>query len=867
MKTHFIYLFSSLALLLLVESCMKTSITNEKLNLTDNWKIQQSSKVSKTGKELTSSDFSSQDWYPAKIPATVMGILYDNGLYPNIMNGLNMKEIDRTPFDSSWWFLNEFDLPALQSGQQVSLEFKGLGYRANIWLNGELIANSDEVFGPFRQFMFNITPYIKEKNCLAVEIFRAQAGDPNIGFVDWNPRPADESMGIFREVFVHISGDVKMENTAVKSKVNTETLKEAWLTVETQLTNYSAKTIKGKLKGKIEDVVFTYPVELAANETKVVTITSDDVADLQIENPRLWWCNNLGNPEMYTLDLEFECGNNLSDKETVRFGIRELKDYFTEDNFRGFILNGQNVLIKSAGWTDDIFLRDTDESNEIQVKYVKDMNLNSIRFENIWGKSHNIYNLCDEYGLLALVGWSCQWEWDSYLGSPTDNYGGIITEEQMDVVAKSFHDQILWLRNHPSIIAWYVGSDMIPRPALEKRYMEILDKLDDRPYVASAARDKSEITGPTGMKMAGPYEYVGPNYWYEDRKYGGAYGFNTETGIGSQLPVIESIKKFIPEDKLWPVGEYWDFHCTTSTTEMNSMRILNKVMNEKYGEAKSLEEYVRKGHVIDYEGTRAMFEAFRCHIPNTTGIVQWMLNSAWPSIYWQVYDYYLIPTAGYYGVKKANQPQQLIYNYAENSVYAVNENIHETLTGKAIVKIYALNSKILFEKEVDLNVPVNTAASILELPIINENVFLALEIQKDDKGIVDNFYWLSSDKDIFDWDKTYWVNTPTLKYANQKALNNLSTAKLDVSMKLAEPGEYTVELKNETNQMAFFIQLLIKDESGEILFPVEWSDNYVSVLPNGNKILKFKACPELLKDKKLSMQISAWNVESMILEI
>ena len=114
----------------------------------------------------------------------------------------------------------------------------------------------------------DITKIVREKNILAVEVFRAQPGEPNIGFVEWNPRPADESMGIFREVRVVMNEEVSMENSAVHSKVNTETLDEAWLTVETQLTNESEQAVKGQLIGTLEGKTFSIPVSLAAGESK-----------------------------------------------------------------------------------------------------------------------------------------------------------------------------------------------------------------------------------------------------------------------------------------------------------------------------------------------------------------------------------------------------------------------------------------------------------------------------------------------------------------------------------------------------------------------------------------------------------------------
>ncbi|MEG2573278.1 MAG: glycoside hydrolase family 2, partial [Bacteroides sp.] len=703
-----------------------------KLLLSNGWKVQSSAQ---TG---------TKECYDASIPATVMGVLTANGRYNNVLEGINYKQIDKSIFNDSWWFRKEFELPKLEKGKQASLLFDGLSYRANIWLNGKLIASKDSVFGPFRQFSFDITPYIKTKNRLAVEVFKANPGEPNIGFVDWNPRPVDESMGIFREVSVKVTGEVEMKQTRVYSKVNTNTLDEAWLSIETRLHNQSNRTIVGKLVGKIENLSFSVPVSLNAGEKRTISITPEQVEQLHFLKPRLWWCNQLGEPEMYELNLAFESNNNVSDNEKIPFGIREIKDYFTPKGARGFMLNGKKVLVRSAGWTDDIFLRDSPERNKQQVMYVKDMNLNSIRFENIWGTSQNIYDLCDQHGLMALVGWSCHWEYIDYLGSPCDEFGGIRKEEDIKLIVQSFKDQVCWLRNHPSIIAWFAGSDMIPRPEMEKKYLAILKECDDRPYIAAAKSLTSEISGQTGVKMNGPYEYVGPNYWYIDHQVGGAFGFNTETGIGAQLPVIESIKKIIPKDKLWPLNEVWNYHCTVSSTAMNSLGVLTETINKKYGEAKNLEDYLKKADLVNYEGTKAMFEAFRVNAPLTTGIVQWMLNSAWPSFYWQLYDYYLIPTAAYYSVKKANEPQQLMYNYKDNGIYATNAT-SENKKLKAVVSLFNLKSEIIHKEAFDLTIKASESTKVLQLKEVKENCFLSLQLS-DANGtlLTDNFYCLSA---------------------------------------------------------------------------------------------------------------------------
>lgn len=844
-------------------SCGQRELPAGDILLSDGWKVQSSAKVSSSGQDISSAQIEAGEWYDAVVPSTVMGTLTRNGIYTDVLEGDNYKNIDKTLFDTTWWYRREFVMPPLAAGQHAALMFDGISYAANIWLNGKLIAARDSVHGTFCRHKLDITAAVGEKNILAIEVFRAQPGEPNIGFVDWNPRPADESMGIFREVRVLTNGEVSMDNVAVHSKVNTNTLDEAWLTVETRLTNESGQTVEGQLTGTLEGNTFNIPVSLAAGETKVVKVSSEETGILHLQNPRLWWCHNMGKPEMYSMDLTFDVDGKTSDKEIVSFGVREIKEYFTDEGYRGFLLNGKKVLLRSAGWTDDIFLRDTPATNEIQVQYVRDMNLNSIRFENIWGTSQNIYDLCDRYGLMALVGWSCHWEWEIYLGSPCDEFGGIKSEKDMDLIARSLGDQVLWLRNHPSIIGWFVGSDMLPRPELEKRYMACLSQIDNRPYIGAAKALTSKITGPTGMKMVGPYDYVAPNYWYSAEAPGGAFGFNTETGIGAQLPVIESIKRMLPADKLWPVGKEWDERCTVSDAAMNTLDVLKKTITARYGEAKDLNDFLRKADWLNYEGTRTMFEAFRVNIPRATGIVQWMLNSAWPSMYWQLYDYYLIPTAAYYSVKKSNMPQQLIYNYDKNAVYAVNEGAERIkLQGK--LAMYGLDGKLLDQQKSGLEVAPYTVVKAFDVPQAKDNAFLYLELN-DEAGahITDNYYWLSALPDVNDWAKSDWIRTPVKASADFTRLADMAQANCTIEATVKQEGSDNVveiSLVNSSPVPAFFIRFSLKNDKGELLYPVFWSDNYLSLPPGGMRTLTCTVPPSVAPAQSVTLAATGWNV-------
>lgn len=859
MKFNFINFLTVAAL---AAGCTEAVVSQDTdFTITDGWKIQSSEIVGLDGEALSTKGAGEAAWYETTVPSTVLGTLTEHGLYADAFIGTNYdKVIDRDDFKEPWWYINEFAVPALKDGQRICLDFEGICYSAEVWLNGTLVASREDMTGPYRQFNFDVTDLIKENNLMAVKLFRAEDGDFNIGFVDWNPRAADESMGIFRPIWVRYSDAVSLYNTAVKTKVDTKTLKRAWLTVETTLKNASDTPVEGELTYTMEGKTYRHPVTVGAGEEKVITVGSDDAAMFDVKNPRLWWCHNLGNPEMYAMEVSFNVNGKQSDSENVDFGIREIDTYMTEEGHRGFLLNGKKVLIKGAGWTDDIFLRNPDERNEIELDYVKDMNMNTVRFENVWGTSQNVYDLCDKKGLLALVGWSCFWEWEVYSRTPNDKYGCIKEEDDMEMIAQSWRDQILWLRNHPSIIAWYSGSDMLPRPALEQKYLDILEEIDERPYVGAAKALVSELTGPTGMKMVGPYDYEAPAYWYSKEAPGGSFGFNTETGIGAQMPMKESIMKMIPADKLWPLGKEYDYHCTTAGEAMHSLDVLKEVAEKRYGPSENLDEFLLKAHHLDYDGTRAMFEGFRASVPRSTGLIQWMLNSAWPSLYWQMYDWYLVPTAGYYSVKKACEPQQLVYNYVDKHIYAVNDEA-ECFDLTAHAEIYNLSGELTTKAQCDAHMHAGTSTKLFEIPQCEEVSFMFLTL-KDSKGneVATNTYCLSPVDDIHDWDNYNWIRIRLKQHADYKALNDLKSAGIEAHVE-RDGDTVKVTLTNNSEVVAFFVRMALKDAAGELVTPAFWSDNFISLRPDETRTYTCKA------EGGSNVEISGWNVEKSTLTL
>ena len=459
-----------------------------------NWKLISSIDITMDGCKLSTNNIDTNSWHKTEVPSTILGSLVKNGVYKDPYLGTNLKKIPTEQFKTPWWYRTEFEISENQIKKIVLLALDGINYRANIWLNGKLVADENVVYGAYRRFQFNISPHLQiGKNVLAIELIPPKPGDFSIGFVDWNPNPPDNNFGIFRDVYLKFTNGVSIEYPFVESKIKNR-FDVAELTVSAEIVNHTDHTFRGTLKGSIENIEFEFVVELLPNENKSVKLSSDEFKQLVIENPKLWWPNNLGNPNLYELKLDLIAEDEILDNSISKFGIRQIEDYINAGGHRGYQINGHEILIKGAGWTDDLLLQDTHDSLRAQIEYVKHMNLNCIRLEGFWGKDQKIYDLCDEYGILIMVGWSCHWEHEQYLGKPIDlRYGGVIELDEIDLVAKSWEDQLLWLRHHPSIFVWTVGSDMVPHPDLERRYVEIFSKYDSsRPYLNSTGGVGSE---------------------------------------------------------------------------------------------------------------------------------------------------------------------------------------------------------------------------------------------------------------------------------------------------------------------------------------------------------------------------------------
>jgi exo-1,4-beta-D-glucosaminidase len=397
------------------------------------------------------------------------------------------------------------------------------------------------------------------------------------------------------------------------------------------------------------------------------------------------------------------------------------------------------------------------------------------------------------------------------------------------------------------------------------------------PVVSSATAKTTSVTGESGVKMTGPYEYIAPAYWLQDTPSaqpphqcnpggcGGSYGFNTETSMGPAVPPIESIRAMVGKDHLWPINDTWNYHAGGGV--FKDIHVFSDALNARYGTPDTVEDYATKSQLQTYEGIRAMYEGYSRNKYASTGVIQWMLNNAWPSMIWHLYDFYLRPGGGYFGAKKAMEPLHPVYGYDDQSISIVSSQYEDAKGLKLTTKILNLDMTEKFSQESTLDVPADGVNKVLTLPSVDglsPTYFVLLRLEDAQSKLVgSNFYWVSSKPETMDWEKSNWYTTPTASYADFAALSQLPRVKLKITESTQREGADAitrVRLENPSESLAFFVRLKVNKGKEEIL-PVLWQDNYISLMPGEQREIAATYRASELGGAKPVIEVSGWNVE------
>lgn len=845
----------------------------ERVEISDNWTLSPAETIAADGDTVSTPKYDNAAWYQVRrMPATVLEILRENGVYRDLYAGKNLR--DRVPQDlylRDWWYRTQFTAPA--GRQTYLLGFPGINYRGEIWLNGHLVADRTHVVGMYVAHEFDVTPLIRpgEPNVLAVKVTPERAlqdvdgvelADSWNDWINWDylglPSPnndpdrrgtsfvADRNAGIWKPVYLRSLGTVGIGAATVNSELPLPRTDSARLTIHTDVRNYSAQRERGVLRATItrpdhSTVHVDQAVTLAPGEDRQISLTPDQFPQLTLPHPDLWWPYTIGRPTLHDLRVEFRVDGQPSDATELRFGIRTVTQH-RDEGFSGgggdFYLevNGKNFPIRGAAYTPDLLYRYDPDRETAILNYAKDLGLNMLRFEGKLASEH-LVEKADELGIPLMAGWMCcnQWEkWEQW--DPEDD----------GVAMASLRSQIQLLRSHASAFIWANGSDGLPPPDVRARYRSILAELHWQNATVDTAspqaRDGDGVAQWDGIDMTGPYTWRPPTYWFS-RRYGATWGASAEQGSNEQIPPFASLRKFIPPDKLWPINDTWYFH-GGGQPKNAALLSAQRSIGLRYGPSDSAEIFAAKAQLAQYESARAQFEAFAA-----TGwdrhkmTIYWMLNSHWPSFFGQLFDYYLRPGGAYFGAKKGLRPLSVVFDsYAGGDgsparISIVNQTQRDERDLLVRVRIYDLQGTLQADRISDrTNVSAGGATEAMTIPrgLTDSPVFFVRAQLTRGSGevVAENVYWQSQQADdVGDPDHDRAFDSMQASWADMTALNYMLSVPLDVTAQSAD-GSVVVRLHNPTHNVAFFERAeVLSSRDGDEMLPMEYDDNYVTVFP------------------------------------
>jgi exo-1,4-beta-D-glucosaminidase len=855
--------------------------------------------------------FDDSNWYPIRrLPATVLQVLEDNGVYKDIYYGTNLT----SPGDlwkQDWWYRTTFTAPAGQ--QAYTLIFKGINYRADIWLNGSRIADSSQAVGMYNAFEFDVTKQIKPgaANILAVKItpergllspngilgsdHPVELADSWLDWINWKyigyqdfehqvvvPFVPDRNAGVWKRVFLSATGPVTVRNAYVATDLPLPATTPARLTVYCDLSNHTNKLVSGTLRGEISrpgkpTITFEKQVSLVADEVKEASFTPEDVDKLTVSEPDLWWPYQWGKPNLYHLKLDFAVDGKSSDAQDIDFGIRKIVQH--RDNDESFPnigtgggnfylqINGRDYLIRGADYTPDLLFKNDAQRDADHIRYIKDLGLNLVRWE-LKIADDTMIDRADREGIPVMLGWMCCMQWEHW---------NLWSAEDQWVARASLRARLRELRSHPSVVMWANGSDGLPPDPVLNDYHQIEKELHWQNAIVDTVADKNRFW--SGIHMVGPYVWRPPYYWFSDQ-YGPARGSSAEEGDNETIPPLDSLKKFIPAEKLWPPNDTWFFHAGSNEGNSNLANI-TRVLEHRYGPSSSVEEFVKKAQVAHYEDVRAQFETYATHWSNRKMLMHWMMNSQWPSFFGHLYDYYFKQGGGYFGAKKAMQPRTVVWDYyatgdrSRGHVYAVNLT-PEPLHGKVTVSFYNVDGSRKYTNSAVADVPPNSskdALAVARIQGLSSAYFVRCQLF-DDRGevLAENVYWQSTtDDNLGNPSNDEQFATNLSQWADLTALNHLPAVQLKVAGAVASNGDertVTTTLTNTSNHIAFFVRVdATAGAGGDEVLPIIYDDNYVTLLPHESRKITAKIDMTQLDGKQPAVRVEGYNVPKQVVPL
>ncbi|BCM92035.1 exo-beta-D-glucosaminidase [Abditibacteriota bacterium] len=863
-----------------------TLLTSQPPSAGARWQMVQSEKAGADGTQISQSGFATRGWQSAIVPGTVLNSLVANGVYPEPYFGLNnAHETSKIPDVSqagpgfyTYWFRREFAVPTSYRNRRVWLQFDGINYRAEIWLNGRSLGS---MAGMFNRGLFDVTDVVKigSPNALAVLVkpidvpngFKAKSdkpsaagenrngGDGTIGqyttmlmTAGWDftfpDGIRDRNTGIWRDIKLFSTGAVALRNPFVKTQLPLPDTSTARETISVEVSNSTNAPQTGVLLARIDQAKISLQksVALAPKETRIVTLAPQEFAALAVKNPRLWWPFNKGEQYLYNLSLQFKIGNQTSDQIQTRFGIRQItSDRNTPDQSRIFYINGKRLFLHGSNWVPEAMLRNSPQRTEAELRYTRQSGVNFLRF---WAggvtESDQFFDLCDQLGILV---WTEFWQsGDTQIPKDTELYRA------------NFVDTVKRIRNHASL-AYYVSANERNANSIVP-VKDLLDQLDD----THGWQPGSETDG---VHDGSPYKTVNPMWYYEDsasERGSRINGLCPEYGTPI-LPTIDCLREMMPAQDLWPINKTtWDYLDGGGFHEMSTTY---KTAVEQYGPSANIEDFAWKSQMFGALAYRAIWEVWNANRFEygdrfSSGVLFWYHNSPNRQVCGRMWDWSLEPTAALYFSQNAHQPLHAQYDFLKNTVSVNNELVRAFPGVRVTARVLNMDMSEAYRKTVALDVPADRFVKnviAVELPTNLSPVhFIRLDIaDSTGKSLAQTFYWRSNR----DYKPGRTMTGP--QYEGFQDLNKLPPVTLQSKVKQTSRNGRnfaSVEVSNPSKSLAFMVWLRLQDAAtGKPIRPAFYDDNFVSLLPGESRSINIEYAGDI-KSAGTKLVVDGWNI-------
>lgn len=523
--------------LLILVCVISKARSQNRYELNSGWVCAAIGSVKTTGEKISAPSYSVKGWMPATVPGTVLTTLLNNKKVPDPFYGMNnemIPDIYKTGRDHyTYWFVKDFTEKAPQGNEQVWLQFRGVNYSCDIFLNGKQL-NSARHYGMFLRQSYNVTRFLNNSgpNRLAVIVYPIDpVGNPNGGqggdgtiarnvshqYVagwDWIQPMRDRNTGIWDKVYLERTGSINIKNPHVVTQVPGVRQTEgpqapAQIMASAELENATTAKKEGVLQYVIDEQVVKQSVSIEPNSVKQVTLPV-----YQLNNPKLWWPNGYGPQNLYTIKFQFlENGQTVTDEEQVTTGVREIQASWNAiTRSKQIAVNGQKIFIKGGNWIiSDAMLRFTDQRYDAEIRYHHDMNLNLIR---VWGgaliERPEFFNACDKYGMLVMqdfwMSGDCNGRWVDPM-KLEDQWTRRKYPDDHTLFLRSIADQVKLVRNHPSLAIWCGGNEITPPEDILRPLKDsILPALDGTRWFVDYSNSDDMSLNTQGGNGDGPYK-------------------------------------------------------------------------------------------------------------------------------------------------------------------------------------------------------------------------------------------------------------------------------------------------------------------------------------------------------------------------